>query len=415
MGEYYLKDKYPTRKLSKIKPHPNNPRTHTDEQIKKIARSIKELGWGRPIILSSDGYILAGHGAYQASRDVLGYTDAPIKEMKHKHNSPEALAYMVADNKLTDESDWNYADLEIVFDEIKLDGYDVELTGFDVEEQLEVETKIKGKQEVIEDDFDPDSVKESIVQPGQIWQLGNHRLMCGDSTKKEDVEQLMNGDHAELLFTSPPYNVGSLNIKGNTRTQPKYNKFDDKQPEKEYTQFIINFINSFIDFTDEIFINIGLVEDNKRSIIQIMDNYRNQFKDIIYWNKSTVAPHITPGIINNKVEFILCFGDGKRKFKHPQFSQGTYWNVIEGPNASGNEYSKIHKATFPIYLPSNIIENFSNPHSNVIDAFGGTGTSIIACEQLQRKCYMMELDPHYCDVIIQRWETFTKQKAELIT
>lgn len=122
---------YPTRKLSEIKPHPKNPRTHDKEQIKKIAKSIKELGWGRPLILSSDGYILAGHGAYYAAKDELGYTTAPIKQMEHKHDSPEALAYMIADNRLTDESDWNYGDLEIVFEDLKLEHFDLTLTGFD--------------------------------------------------------------------------------------------------------------------------------------------------------------------------------------------------------------------------------------------------------------------------------------------
>ena len=103
------------------------------------------------------------------------------------------------------------------------------------------------------------------------------------------------------------------------------------------------------------------------------------------------------------------------KFENAQFSQGTYWNVIEGSNASGNQYSDIHKATFPVYLPANIITNFAPPHGSVVDCFGGTGTTLIACEQLGRKCYMMELDPKYCDVIIQRWETFTGKNAELLT
>lgn len=116
-------------------------------------------------------------------------------------------------------------------------------------------------------------------------------------------------------------------------------------------------------------------------------------------------------MINNLVEFILCFGDGKRKFINPQFSQGTYWNVIEGANASGNEYSDIHKATFPVYLPENIITNFSAINAIVIDCFGGTGTTLIACEKTSRDCRMMELDPKYCDVIIKRWQDFTGKQA----
>lgn len=141
------------------------------------------------------------------------------------------------------------------------------------------------------------------------------------------------------------------------------------------------------------------------------NHFINEFKDIIYWKKTTVAPHIQPGVINNLVEFIICFGNGARKFENAQFPQGTYWNVIEGSNASKNEYAKIHKATFPVYLPANIISNFTNQGGSVVDCFGGTGTTMIACEQLGRKCYTMEIDPKYCDVIIERWETFTGGKA----
>jgi DNA modification methylase len=163
----------------------------------------------------------------------------------------------------------------------------------------------------------------------------------------------------------------------------------------------------------EIFYNIGLVQDNKRTIFKMVDHFGDVFKDIIYWKKKSVAPHIQKGVINNLVEFILCFGDGKRKFANPQFGQGTYFNVIEGGNASGNEYSDIHKATFPVYLPENIITNFTCRNAIVIDCFGGTGTTIIACEKTSRQCRMMELDPVYCDVIVKRWEEFTGKKAVL--
>jgi DNA modification methylase len=133
---------------------------------------------------------------------------------------------------------------------------------------------------------------------------------------------------------------------------------------------------------------------------------------MIYWEKDTAAPCIQKGVVNNLVEFIIAFGEnGSRQFKNAQFSQGTYWNVIKGKNARDNEYSKIHKATFPVYLPSEIIKSFSPKGGSIIDCFGGTGTTLIAAEQLGRKCYMMELDPHYCDVIIARWEKLTGQKA----
>ena len=227
--------------------------------------------------------------------------------------------------------------------------------------------------------------------------------MCGDSTKAEDVDKLMAGVKADICFTSPPYNAGSLNIAGEEETQAKYNSYDDNKTGEEYFDFICCNLKIMLNYAKEVFYNIGLVENNKRQIILLQNEFIKQFKDIIYWKKSTVAPHIQPGIINNLVEFILCFGNGKRKFENAQFTQGTYWNVIEGSNASGNQYSDIHKATFPVYLPSNIVENFCPINGTVIDCFGGTGTTLIACEQLDRTCYMMELDPRYVDVIVRRY------------
>lgn len=203
-----------------------------------------------------------------------------------------------------------------------------------------------------------------------------------------------------------------MNIKGNPRTEDKYNLFNDNQSEESYFNFLVANVGLMIDNADEVFYNIGLVENNKRCIMLLINHFLEQFKDIIYWEKNSCAPHIQAGIINNLVEFILCFGDGKRKFKNAQFSQGSYWNVIKGSNASGNEYSKIHKATFPLYLPIDIVKNFTPKNGTVIDCFGGTGTTMIACELLKRNCRMMELDPKYCDVIIKRWEKLTGEKAE---
>jgi len=237
--------------------------------------------------------------------------------------------------------------------------------------------------------------------------------MCGDSTSIDAVERLMDNQKANICFTSPPYNAGSLNVKGNERTGKKYNSFDDNQTENEFFNFLLENLSCMKMVADEIFYNIGLVQNNKKTIFKIVNEFGDCFKDVIYWKKKNVAPHIQKGIINNLVEFILCFGDGKRKFLNPQFGQGSYYNVIEGVSASGNEFSKVHKATFPVYLPENIITNFTGRNAIVIDCFGGTGTTLIACEKLNRLCRIMELDPKYCDVIVKRWQEFTGKEATL--
>ena len=268
-------------------------------------------------------------------------------------------------------------------------------------------------QGLTDEDAVPEAPDTPVTVDGDIWILGRHRLMCGDSTSIDAVEKLMDERKANICFTSPPYNAGSLNVAGNKTTQKKYNSFDDNKTEDEFFNFLVANMNCMTAVSDEVFYNIGLVQDNKRTIFKMINAFGDVFKDVIYWKKKTVAPHIQKGVINNLVEFILCFGDGKRKFLNPQFGQGTYWNVIEGSNASGNEFSDIHKATFPVYLPENIITNFTGRNAIVIDCFGGTGATLIACEKTARDCRMMELDPKYCDVIIKRWEDFTGEQATL--
>jgi len=366
----------------------------------------------------------------------------PFKRMEHLHDSPEAISYMLADNKLTEKSDWNYGKLETNFNDLKVAGFDVTLTGFDDVELKEVETKAQGKIEVEEDDFDPESVEESIVQPGDIWQLGNHRLMCGDSTITEDVETLMNGNKAELLFTSPPYS--------NMRD---YNGDKELDP-----QHLSKFISTFHDFTNYQVVNLGL-QFKDGEVVQYWTPYIDTAKDVGYkllawniWDKKqagTIAQSTNMFLLIH--EWLFVFGKSRKRLNrtipnnHKSYKQrggmrggeGSMLKSVRQKNGSfltttsktyeNHQLPSItrelydtssirgsHPAVFPIRLPSHYIEAMTNSDEIVIDPFCGSGTTIIACEQLNRTCHAMELDPHYCDVIIKRWEDFTGQKAELI-
>ena len=399
------------RKIEDLIPYVKNSRTHSEDQIAQIAASIKEFGWTNPILIDGDNGIIAGHGRVMAARK-LKYKQVPTIELKDLTET-QRKAYIIADNRLALNAGWDNEMLTIELNDLLADGFALELLGFDPKEinaLLEPEV-VEG---LTDEDAVPDVPDEPKTKLGDIYQLGNHRLMCGDSTSIDDVDKLMDGKKADICFTSPPYNAGSLNIKGNARTQKKYNSFDDNQTENEYKDFVISNLNCIFSVCNEVLYNIGLVEGNKRVIVDVLAHYREQFKDIIYWKKNNVAPHIQGGVINNLVEFILCFGDGKRKFQNAQFTQGSYYNVIEGSSAAGNEFSKIHKATFPTYLPENIIQNFCPVKGSILDTFGGTGTTMIAAEKLSRKSFLMELDPRYCDVIVKRWEDFTGKKAMLV-
>jgi DNA modification methylase len=361
------------------------------------------------VLVDEKNNLIAGHGRLLAARK-LKLDQVPAVVVTGLDDR-KRRALVIADNKLALNAGWDDEALRVELEDLA--GDFGALMGFSENELVALLKQDEGTEGLTDEDAVPEAPEVPVTVEGDVWLLGRHRLMCGDSTSIDAVERLMDGRKANICFTSPPYNAGSLNIKGNNTTGKKYNSFDDNQTEDEFFEFLSANMTCMLSVSDEVFYNIGLVQDNKRAIFKMVDAFGDVFKDVIYWRKKTVAPHIQKGVINNLVEFILCFGDGKRKFVNPQFSQGTYWNVIEGANASGNEYSDIHKATFPVYLPENIITNFSAMNAIVIDCFGGTGTTLIACEKTARDCRMMELDPKYCDVIIKRWQDFTGEQATL--
>ena len=398
------------RKVADLIPYARNSRTHSDAQVAQIAASIREWGWTIPILIDEIGNVIAGHGRIMAAQK-LGIEDVPCMTATG-WSEAKRRAYVIADNKLALNAGWDDEMLRVEFGELRDLDFDLSLTGFD-DSEIDALFPTEVTEGLTDEDAVPEVPEQPVTVEGDVWLLGRHRLMCGDSTIIDAVERLMDGRKANICFTSPPYNAGSLNVKGNKTTGKKYNSFDDNQTSAEFFDFLSANMACMLSVSDEVFYNIGLVQDNKRTIFKMVDAFGDTFKDVIYWKKKTAAPHIQKGVINNLVEFILCFGDGKRKFVNPQFGQGTYWNVIEGAGASGNEYSDIHKATFPVYLPENIVTNFTGMNAIVIDCFGGTGTTMIACEKTARDCRMMELDPKYCDVIIKRWQDFTGQQATL--
>lgn len=398
-------------KINEIKPHPENPRTHTEEQVQKIAKSIHELSWGRPIIISKDNYILAGEGAYLAAKNVLKYREVPFRQMKHMHDSPEAIAYMLADNKLNEESDWNYGKLQTINEGLRLQGFDVTLTGFENSELQEIETKICKEKEIKEDEFDSEHELEeieSIIELGEIYLLGNHRLMCGDSTKKGDVELLMDNQKVDMVFTDPPYGI---DIVKNNKT--------------------VGFGDGHLGFVGA----EGIVPANKYpkiigdKTIETAEKFYNlciklNISNFILWGGNYFTSFLPPKscwIIWDKRENISSnnFADCElawTSFNSPARLYRHLWSgLLRKGNRKEEGIKRVHPTQKPVRLCGNIINDYSDENNIIYDGFGGSGTTLISCEQLNRTCYTMELDPHYCNVIIQRWEEFTGQKATKVT
>ncbi len=194
-----------------------------------------------------------------------------------------------------------------------------------------------------------------------------------------------------------------------------YTEYSDDITDDEYTNMLCDSLGNALEYCDDVLYNVGILEGSKSGIINTLNKFKDKFLDIIVWNKSQSMPHgmkSQKGMLSHRCELIFCFNQtGSRSFSHPQWPAGGGINRIDTASASNNEYAKIHAATFPVALAGEVIKMFTD--RSVLDLFGGTGTTMIAAEQLGRKCFMMEIDPHYCDVIIERWEKYTGKKAVL--
>lgn len=407
MGDIHLAVEYVP--IDSIKPYERNAKLHPPEQIAQIKRSIEVFGFRDPIGVWHDE-IVEGHGRHIAAKE-LGFTEVPVIRLDTMTDE-ERRAYALAHNKLTMNSDFDFGVLDTELDGI----IDIDMSefGFDLD--------LDEPEEAQEDEFEPDVPAEPKAKLGDIWKLGRHRLMCGDSTDVATIDRLMDGTIADIAVTSPPYNADHMDVNlskergGGTQkaTQKKYLADDDKRTESEYMDFLSKNIDILIDHADEVFYNIGVGAGSKKTIANILYKYCDVFKELMYWEKDNPMPVITESVISSAVELIICFGrNNSRSFNH--FSDRMFHGVIKGHSAAlSNQYADIHKATFPVYLPAEIITRFTENDGTVLDCFGGTGTTLIACEQLNRTCYMCELDPRYVDVIIDRWQTLTGETAVLL-
>ena len=405
--------------IADLTPDGENFNKHTEFGQKLLEDSLRKFGAARSILVDKDGNIIAGNSTTDTAA-AIGMEDVIVVPTDGKKlvvvqrtdlslDSPEGRELALADNMTA------------------LKGIDLDLAkvqetlGDDLAKAWGMEIPEVQKQ-AQEDDFDPDSVTDTVCKKGDIWKLGNHRLMCGDSTDAGSVALLMDGERADIAFTSPPYNmaVTQMSDKCPNRAMHNghaYNSYEDNKSDADYTKLIEGALKNCLDHADDAMFNIGILKASKMGVISMMSDFRDKFCDIIVWNKSQSMPLGLPshvGCVSHRCELIFCFNqDGSRAFSHPQWSHGAQINRIDTENASSNEFAKIHAATFPVALPFKVIESYTE--KSVLDVFGGTGTTLIAAEQLNRKCFMMELDPHYCDVIIARWEKLTGNKAERIS
>ena len=377
--------------IDAITPYENNPRKIPKEAIEKVAASIREFGFRQPIVVDKDMVVVVGHTRLLAARS-LGYDEVPV--LVASDLPPEKVkAYRLADNRTNEFTSWDDDRLmEELTAFLSVDGFDMEDFGFDMS------FLDKKADDVEEDDCDPDSAYSEAknnchVTQGDIWKLGNHRLMCGDSTSADDIGRLMGGERADLCITDPPYGINIVNDKGKVGAE-------NLAKNRKYPKVIAD------DSTDTAEKAYQILKDKSKKMIIWGGNYFTRFLDFsdgwIIWDKRGDMPS------NN-------FADGEMawcSFHTPVRIYRQIWNgmIREGKE----ERERVHPTQKPVHMISSIIEDFSNQDDLVADVFGGSGTTLIACEEMNRQCRMMELDPIYCQVIINRWEALTGKTAEKV-
>ena len=398
MTDVTIPTKIETISAADLVPYARNSRTHDDAQVAQIAASIKEFGFTNPILVDEDNGIIAGHGRLSAARK-LGIDEVPCLRLGHLTDA-QKRAYVIADNRLALNAGWDEEMLKVEFAELSDLGFDIELTGFDPKEldALLADPLAAG---LTDDDAVPEVPEEPTTKLGDVWQLGRHRLMCGDSTSIDAVDRLMDGGKADMVFTDPPY---GMSYGGGRTKRHDMIKNDDAQ-DADLISLVRDAAqaaaltskpgaSAYVCFTWRTYAEFEAALSDAGLIVS----------NCIVWDKKSIGlgnSHYRP-----QHEFMFyCKGDDWRGGK----GEADIWAMSRGATS---EY--VHPTQKPVELIERALNNSSKGGDVVIDSFGGSGSTLIACEKTGREARLMELDPKYCDVIIKRWEDYTGETAVLL-
>jgi hypothetical protein len=402
--------KLTTTKIAELSLDPSNVRKHSRRNLDAIKASLRKFGQQKPIVVDAKGIVLAGNGTLTAAQE-LGWTEIQI--VRTELAGVEATAFAIADNRTAELAEWEEDKLSQVLQSLKVEDADLlAATGYDA-----AEVDKMSKAEVTEDEV-PEPPAEPITKAGDLWILGEHRVLCGDSTKAEDVGRLMAGAKADLCFTSPPYGLGkSVALSGNKKMAASGNPYDDHEDNPAEWAGLMSawFAASDTAVSDVWVVNVQPLAGNKRDLVRFIADNAGRLVDVATWDKGHAAPPMAAGVMASRYEWMIIFAASNGASRAVPLSswQGTVQSVYVAPPQRGNEFSDIHAATMPLHVPAWVMQTLCDQSKSVYEPFCGTGTTLIAAEQLGRKCYGMEISPAYCDVIVQRWENLTGKKAVL--
>ena len=375
-------------------PYENNSRTHSKEQLEQIKRSITEFGFTNPILIDENNGIIAGHGRLQAAQE-LGIKLVPTILLEGLTEA-QRKAYVIADNNLALNAGWDLDVLKLEIEGLGEFDFDIDLLGFD-DDFLAGLMEEEPADGLTDEDEVPELEDDPVTVEGDVWILGNHRLMCGDSTKIDAVEKLMDGRKANMLHTDPPYGVDYEGVP------------NDHLKDSQLEAFLHDAFSSafaFLESGSNVYVWHADI-----TALEFISAFRSAGftqarPSTIQWLKPSLV--MSQGDYHSQNEPCLYgWKDGKGRVRVKDRKQTTIWKIERTTDA------KIHPTMKPVELCERAIQNSSVANCIVLDLFGGSGSTMIACEKTNRNCRMMELDPKYCDVIIKRWQDFTGKEAVL--
>ncbi len=386
--------------LDELEPYAKNSRVHSEEQVDQIVDSIHEFGFTNPILIDGQNGIIAGHGRFEAATR-MGIEKVPCVRLDHLTEA-QKRAYVIADNKLALNATWDDSILSEELMLLKEDEFDLDVVGFSDEELADLlPPEVEEKKSEGDDDTVPELVDENPygVKLGDIWQLGNHRVMCADSTIKENVDKLMDGEKADMVFTDPPYGINLdtdySNIKASNHVDfPRIAK-KHKQVLNDDIPYDPSFLLKIFEYVDELF-------------LWGFDYYMDKLPVgcPIVWDKTGGNDSLMQAGFG--ANFELCWSKTSHKRDLIRY---TYKGVAGMRPEDGN---RVHPTQKPVGLACYFFDKWGKDKTNIVDLFLGSGSTLIACEKTNRTCFGCELDPHYVSVIINRWEQFTGNKAKRI-
>lgn len=386
-------------------PYARNSRTHSDSQVAQIAASIREFGWTNPILVDQEGTIIAGHGRVMAARK-LGETRVPVITLGHLTDA-QKRAYVIADNQLALNAGWDADMLKVEIADLTAADFDLSLLGFD--DKMLASLTADETEGLTDEDAVPDVPVKPVSVLGDIWVLGKHRLMCGDSTSLSDADRLMKGVKADLVFTDPPYNVAYEGRGEKNKLGPIKN---DDMSDASFEQFCRDIFTTYAtNMKPMACIYVCHPDSQTGPKLAFEKTFAEQFKksSTIIWVKQSAGMGWQDYRAQHEPILYGWKDGGKGKhFFCGDRTKTTIWNIKRD-----SQQSYVHPTQKPVALPEEAINNSSKGEDVILDLFGGSGSTLIACEKTGRLARCMELDPKYVDVIVKRWQDFTGQQAVL--